>query len=408
MSGGSQKGKTHDSGKNAEAPTGTGRQTKSSAGDIREATTRAWKTAERLRRQALEELRAYVPDPVAYANMVCDLDDGDYSPADMDEKVRGLVGRRAWPALASMSQILQCTPGEAAVCLERWQRTRVVYAVDPSTANAVEETDWSETAIPGQALRRLPYPNPLVVLPEPVVLPRADGLFEQYAAFGVFGVRPDMRRCSSHDSQASALCLYFFGNMLDRLDGKPLEVLVPSFTGEMRRVIAAVGFRVVTPLTDATMEQRQELAAHEMLQSGPSAHEGFATREAAVDGIAGLTRRGLSLLVYISAANADVRRTRVPKERLGKRRAGNDTSAPHVYAAGFRVGSELRAAAELSSPGPRGAGRGGVQAHVRRAHLHTYRVGQGRRDTVVHWLPPTLVGGKPSIGTVQVVRPPLQ
>lgn len=372
-----------------------------------EAAQAAWDTVIALERDYTESLRLLVPNPQAYAERVCQIDDSTLPAAQHEDSIRDLVGPHAWPTLLTMSQALNETPGEASICLARWKRLGVVYAVDPTTSSAILDTDWGTTPIPGEVLQHLPHPDPVVVLPTPIRLPRNDGYLEEYQAFGVFGVRKGMLRCSTHDPRAESLCLYFFAHVIDPQTHRPFRTLAPSYAGELRNVAHTLGLRVVTPMQDYTMHERETLAAEEMLRAGPLATDGFPSISVAQDSIAHLTRVGLSLLVYVAAGNADVQRVKLTS--VSRRTRGNQKSAPppgEVLAAGFRVGADLRQAAGRNEPDttPAGDPTGRtVQPHVRRAHLHTFRVGPGRTQRVVHWLAPTVVGGKPKAGQVHLI-----
>ena len=67
----------------------------------------------------------------------------------------------------------------------------------------------------------------------------------------------------------------------------------------------------------------------------------------------------------------------------------------------MRLGAALRAAYHARETAPEGAGAS-VRPHVRRAHWHTYRIGEGRAERVLRWLPPipvnvTDVGELPAV-----------
>jgi len=167
-----------------------------------------------------------------------------------------------------------------------------------------------------------------------------------------------------------------------------------------------VGMRVVTPLVDASLEQRSRWAFQDMCQSAPAAMLGFADRGQALAMVEEMTRMGLSLLMYLVSDAADVepdpgpvRRRRVQAGSMGPGRA-----AGKVLQVGFRVGAGLRAH-QGRAAAARGAAAGRtVAAHVRRAHWHTFRVGPGRTGSKVRWVAPTVVNwsGPPDVTTVHV------
>lgn len=60
-----------------------------------------------------------------------------------------------------------------------------------------------------------------------------------------------------------------------------------------------------------------------------------------------------------------------------------------VYQTAFHLGKQLRAAYENANNNTTKH----VSPHIRRAHWHIYRIGQGRKQTTVKWISPILVGG---------------
>lgn len=89
----------------------------------------------------------------------------------------------------------------------------------------------------------------------------------------------------------------------------------------------------------------------------------------------------------------------------------NETTAGSVknYEVGYRVGALLRkgAAARYRSSAADGESGRTVIPHLRRAHWHHYWTGPKsdpeKRELVVRWIHPVLVGGKETIPTVRPV-----
>jgi hypothetical protein len=368
------------------------------------------RTTRTLERDTIASLRPLFRQPAKYGNLVIDLDDADSTQQDFSDTIEASLSRSEWATLKNLSDLTHTTPGEDAIQLTRWARHRIVYTIDPDTAAAIIATDWSDTVIPGDVLRRLPHPDPLIILPEPITWMSTDGTLERYEAFGVFGVRGPRRRCSSHHPDATHLVLHFFGHICDPVTGQPAVASVPAADGSSHTVRPIVGMRAITPLTDATMTTRQQIAITDMRNAGPSAMYGFATRSEADDGIARMTETGLAILTYLVSDDIDTRRTIVPTSP--KRRTRNqpdpDQTPAHVYEVGYTVGAALRAAHHTGTgtpPTPDGTGRT-VAPHIRRAHLHTFRRGPGHSERFIKWLPPIPVAtGGASPARTQVHLP---
>ena len=94
-----------------------------------------------------------------------------------------------------------------------------------------------------------------------------------------------------------------------------------------------------------------------------------------------------SAVAYLASEDADVRpKADARGKRRQRRRPGKPAYGTTVYEVGYRIGQSVRRA-ESAALG------GGVRAHVRRGHWHTYRVGKGRRERRIKWLAPMVVGG---------------
>jgi hypothetical protein len=152
--------------------------------------------------------------------------------------------------------------------------------------------------------------------------------------------------------------------------------------------------RVVTPLTDMDMEGRQAAAVRDMVAAGPAAMTGFAGFDDARAGMERLTKVGLSLLVYLVTDDSDTGPANKVTPSAKRKKRDARTAEPErlttVIEVGYRIGAALRAARD----GQRDRSASGdgekrsVSAHVRRAHLHTFRRGKGMQERFVKWLPP--------------------
>lgn len=101
----------------------------------------------------------------------------------------------------------------------------------------------------------------------------------------------------------------------------------------------------------------------------------------------------LSLVLYLCSTDADLGRPRSPRPTPTKTKRGLryfPPSQPRTWEVGVRIGAALRRAqeAEASARGPATGTHARPRAHIRRAHWHTYRIGQGRQDRRLKWIPP--------------------
>lgn len=108
----------------------------------------------------------------------------------------------------------------------------------------------------------------------------------------------------------------------------------------------------------------------------------------------------ISLLLYLCSEEPEIDDPRGSGKRPGnpiviKTRKGAKefpASAPSTWDVGWRIGAALRKASQRSES-PQGDGtHASPRAHLRRAHWHTYRTGQGRTTPRLRWLSPILVG----------------
>jgi len=124
----------------------------------------AYRVVRDLERDTYAMVRATMPVPWKYARTVVDLDD----IAEDQEQFNALLKKRVpeldYRLMALLSEGSNTTYGEDLIQLARWQRHGIIYAVDPTILDALLDTDWDSTAIPGEVLTHLPHPDPMVVL----------------------------------------------------------------------------------------------------------------------------------------------------------------------------------------------------------------------------------------------------
>ncbi len=118
----------------------------------------------------------------------------------------------------------------------------------------------------------------------------------------------------------------------------------------------------------------------------------------------------LSLLLYLCSEAADYGKGPRPQNPHPVKTAKGPrlfpSQRPRVWEVGARLGAALRRAyAEASEKADAAADRAHPRPHIRRAHWHAYRVGPGRQEVRLHWLPPIPVNVEDFSDLPTVVRP---
>jgi hypothetical protein len=277
------------------------------------------------------------------------------------------------------------------VLVRHWEEHKVVYTIHPGLLEGLIDTTGSDR-VPASVLRRLPHPNPLVLFPRAVPVSLSDGspgLMRGFFVTGTLTVPRGMVRTSSADPEATGLQLCAF-SQVGTSDSPPkawdLSSVSVPLNGEFT-VAEAAGRSAdgwdADP--DSALGATPELV-------------GAWTRE--------ILRICLPVLLYACSSEPDRRsEASLPMKRKAKRKA---PQPPRLYQLGYRVGPALLAPLRGSQGHSGGTSGRTVVPHMRRAHWHTYRVGPGRQDSYVRWLPPISVNpeGQPaSVPTVIAVNP---
>lgn len=183
---------------------------------------------------------------------------------------------------------------------------------------------------------------------------------------------------------------------------------------------------VPIPLTHGTIEEaiannaRRSIAQlNKMANAGAPMPSGIqaamadaATNQSRVDGMVRevINEVGplLSLLLYLCAEDPDLDAEPIAVTPLKTKRGERYFAAlkPNLIGVGLRLGARLRDARQRYDNESTGA-RGGMTAHLRKAHWHSFWAGplSGVRERRIHWLHPILVNDRLPSDAPAVLHP---
>jgi len=98
----------------------------------------------------------------------------------------------------------------------------------------------------------------------------------------------------------------------------------------------------------------------------------------------------ISLLLYLCSESAEIGDRPPQRPQPKKTKKGwkiFSPTNPVIWDVGVRLGASLRRAYQASNLEPVGI-HASPRAHIRRAHWHTYRIGEQRSGSMLKWLPP--------------------
>lgn len=271
-----------------------------------------------------------------------------------------------------------------------------VCVMNPELMTELLDATDNFLSLPTQIYDRLPYPNPLLIFPEPIPTPLANG--EQGHAFaayigGLSITAEDPENAAGlpvlvRDPSRNALNMV----LLCTVEGRPgvTDISTVSIASPRFNTIGE-GVAVVTKHYGTTTYTVPGTVPAE----SRALHVGRAMMIAAM------------CLTYISAANNDVET--LPSPPKGRKVPGNPTgkaNPPRWMQAGYVFGPQVGAARRLSTQPPAPGTGGTKRPHIRRLHHHLYWTGPGRTIPLVHLLWPIPVrGGNSGVPTLHKVEP---
>ncbi|MFE0138218.1 hypothetical protein ACFWY6_42745 [Streptomyces sp. NPDC059037] len=252
------------------------------------------------------------------------------------------------------------------------RRGRVTFDLNEHMASELYRSSYDK--LPGSIFDRLPYINPLVVLPDPwpVRFGKSEGLVR---GFFIHGFNQIPERQTYTDEDIEGLGLLF---VIDLLDEETGDVNYQTY----------VRLNLPTCLAEFTLSQAVEFAAARAEARWIRSPD----KGAVYDMFESMLKPALSILVYLCCDNRDVAEPPVIKPTHKKRaKASLRDRDPFFVEVGWRVGPALHAARRQAGRILDGEGipSGFQQApHQRSGHFKKVRVGRGGADRVTRFVMP--------------------
>jgi hypothetical protein len=279
-------------------------------------------------------------------------------------------GRAAGQSVQSPGDLVR--PAAELQVFAAWRMTKGIYRFDPDLAAALMATEITGD-IPAEPLARLP---------EWCVYVETPGLDTPLLGGGTTPVH----------------------GVFALLDGTAQGARLLTMALDTDAQLAMTHLALGLPLAESLA--RREAQWRENCRRG-IATEWHAGAEAAA---AALLTKVLGLLLYLCSEAPEIDGSGHPgnpapkRTKEGWRLFAADQS--RTWDVGVRIGAALRLAREEPRSGePGGGSHAGPRPHLRRAHWHTYRVGKGRTEAVLRWLPPIPVNLEAGEALPAVVHP---
>ncbi len=289
----------------------------------------------------------------------------------LDDQVRKERGRSlpdwpewCWYPSACAEALTDDRPDQARMvaAIGAWRQGRSIYRVDPLTAAALADTELPDE-IPALTLLELPEWG--LYLTGMRTDPPVNGVFV-HLDWSFDRRRPELWIVVDVGELEETFLLLALPVFLDH----------PSLADSLAAAVTQAG-----PSTPEPGEERITLDTRTVL---PGVH--------GTGDLLGIVRPVVAVLLYLCSAAPDVVDPDRPDAR--PRRARARGGQPRVWEVGYRISTAIRQPRTTDAAGD-GQHRA-PEAHLRRAHWHTYWVGsraepdQRRRE--LRWIQPTLIG----------------
>jgi hypothetical protein len=292
-----------------------------------------------------------------------------------------------------------------------WQGNRIVHTFDPDLWEQLGEVD-EDMILPGSVFEHLPYPDPFLVWPEPIVHTLHDG--NQAVTVGCFITGRSVPVVPHPDVWSGP----------DTKLGWPISTHSPHGSGSLvvtiisevhdrpghQRRLPRMDNLPDTLISRVTFDLSKDVRVGDLIDRIGRRYREDVERGAFERSVRPMLRRIIAALLYLCATNADLRPLPAPAARRAAKGAQRAAKPPKVVNVGFVVGAGLRAwrrtEREAKAERPSGTGGRHVRPHVRRAHPHLYWTGEGRKTPRVRWVWPVRVNAHlyTMITTVQPLR----
>lgn len=262
-----------------------------------------------------------------------------------------------------------------------WNQYKETYTMHPGLTKELRATDINDP-IPGEMLRRLPHPDPMIVFPEGIPLTMNDGKQGRLIAIQVTGAiitQPGHARfVSTTDAGANGLYLN----------------AVAEVYGDDGKVVDWDYCHTSIPFSDTfTIASIINHTRDHYTFDGVGISEGLQD-ERALEYVRHVVGIALSHLLYVVSRGAEIDKPRKTTAAQGTQSKLIGTPVPRpskVMPVGYRIGAALDAHRRDLATNPVTTGATGgrtVKPHTRKAHFHTVRYGKGRALSYIDWFPP--------------------
>lgn len=294
-------------------------------------------------------------------------------------------------SLPQETQLAITFAGQDSATVALWRQHKTVYHLDSDLWEELSSMS-EDTVVPEGIFQYLPHSDPFVAFPEPLLLPCGEGDYMKLGGFYITGRklidgRGAFQRSTAHPD-STAFGLLFAGPMY-RADGKPVMLRDGSQDYLFTRASVTEGICVKDIVENVAGNFALMTEINAWRQQLPV-----------------MLTAAVAALVYVCTVNADMTPLPLPPQKR-KKGQPKPPQRVRVVGVGYRLGAALRAYKKQEArQSGQGSGRT-VKPHVRRAHLHTFRVGQGRTQTRSKWLSRIEVnfkGQKADLPTVNKVR----
>lgn len=268
--------------------------------------------------------------------------------------------------------------------LELWNRWRQVYVPHPLVTEELAGTGSDKVS--GTLLRQLRHINPMFVFPFGIPVLHSNGQKGNIRAFTVSGghalrygtpaerFHPSARR----ELERSARLMGFTNDP----DINCLSVQVASEVEDEAGMVVDVNWGNFTlPILDQfSLDSLTDLVAKDFTSDVDTEH--------LQDYVRTCLRSVVAHLLCSVASNIEIGEAQQPAKGKKKKNSGREKPVAY-HPLGYRLGAALGAWRERKERGVPGAPTGVTLApHLRQGHLHTYKVGPGRREEIVKFLAP--------------------